>query len=1310
MKNFIIILIFVVPLWTLEEKALAQIKDDDSICEISLRNENAGNWSDPVVGFLNLGPIKEGERRVIQCTVKNYTSSAGRVSTEVWGGNSPERSLYIPYETQGCGLDKLIPAGSSCSFLVWLNFKRIIYHSQDAYINDHIMVSLSSDNGNGPPYMTYRGEFSFYSRDVKPIHVEPPSKNEVCEEGSIIRIDNLSFGESIPIIGTPFSLNYSSEFSKAFKVNYQNVSSDSFNPEGWTVSVVHFYDPLQLRLFHGDGRSFIKKSKLMANGDLMVVHDNEVYIFNSSGRHLRTLSSLTGYVKYEFSYEDIYEKLTSITDAYGNVTSFNRDGYYTDLDSITGPYGLTTNVELDSYGYIKKVTDPAGKATLLDYHNSSRLLRRITSPSGRYSEAVYDGFGKLERNTHLGGDGFTFQKDVIDDYSTTLKKTSAMGRIWSYGTSRDSSTQKFLRTEAAPNGIVQTYTEDLDGSHASTNPIFSSNQTSALDERFGDLKDRTTSMTVSFNGGSVVTDFIQSISGLTSDPFVFSKITTESRKNGKAFSEIYDRSTSTLTLNSPAGATRTTLFDQFERPTREIVGADTPINYIYNSRGNLSSVSQGLNKTDFEYDLNGRVKTIRNALNQDTKIFYNISGLVTGILYPDNRTVTYGYDDDGNMTSVKTPSNNTHFLTINSMGLLEKYISPKVENSARGDLRYYYNSDKQLTKMERADGQRVIISYDPVSGEKVEVSYGKTEGNKYFYSSSLKLLEKDTSYDGIQTSYQYTGPLISNYTWADSLSSDLIGSVAFSYDSEFRLGARVISGASNTSSTSTVNYSYNNDDQPTQIGSMTIGYEYPSGRVSSRSLGNLSETISFDGNGLLKTSEIIYRDGSSNQSLYSYALTRDLVGRIVTIVEKIQGVTNSYGYEYDLGGRLSKVTKNGSILSQYNYDFNGNRTSGISAGAPFVATFDEQDRILTYNQNQYYYNGHGDVSKIEFNTAQSETFRWDAGGRLKQVRVPDGRVISYKLDASSNRVAKLVNNVTSKLYVYENAYRIAAQSSNGEALDKYFVFVTRVNTPDYMQSNGIDYLIVRDHLGSVRMIVNSSDGSIIQRIDYSDFGKVTFDSNKGFQPYGFAGGIYDVDTGMVKFGAREYDPEVGRWTSKDPILFASGDMNLYGYVFNDPINLIDPSGNCPWCIGALIGGIASGGAAYLAGGDARTVVVSAAAGAIAGAASMGVSAFATSASATIAANAGIGLVANVGTQLATGTSLGNLNYTSVAIGALAGGLGSAAGLGAGTAAFYGTPVIGRSIGIGIARTNEFWASLLTGTAIGTTVEGAGACR
>ena len=61
-------------------------------------------------------------------------------------------------------------------------------------------------------------------------------------------------------------------------------------------------------------------------------------------------------------------------------------------------------------------------------------------------------------------------------------------------------------------------------------------------------------------------------------------------------------------------------------------------------------------------------------------------------------------------------------------------------------------------------------------------------------------------------------------------------------------------------------------------------------------------------------------------------------------------------------------------------------------------------------------------------------------------------------------------------------------------------------------------------------------------------------------PFGFASGLYDSDTGLVHFGYRDYDPFTGKWTAKDPLLFSGGDSNLYGYVLNDPVDLVDPWG------------------------------------------------------------------------------------------------------------------------------------------------------
>ncbi len=68
------------------------------------------------------------------------------------------------------------------------------------------------------------------------------------------------------------------------------------------------------------------------------------------------------------------------------------------------------------------------------------------------------------------------------------------------------------------------------------------------------------------------------------------------------------------------------------------------------------------------------------------------------------------------------------------------------------------------------------------------------------------------------------------------------------------------------------------------------------------------------------------------------------------------------------------------------------------------------------------------------------------------------------------------------------------------------------------------------------------------------------DSNPGWQPFYFAGGLYEETTGLIRFGVRDYDPSIGRWTQKDPILFGGGVSNFYEYCLNNPANNVDPIG------------------------------------------------------------------------------------------------------------------------------------------------------
>ena len=107
--------------------------------------------------------------------------------------------------------------------------------------------------------------------------------------------------------------------------------------------------------------------------------------------------------------------------------------------------------------------------------------------------------------------------------------------------------------------------------------------------------------------------------------------------------------------------------------------------------------------------------------------------------------------------------------------------------------------------------------------------------------------------------------------------------------------------------------------------------------------------------------------------------------------------------------------------------------------------------------------------------------------------------------------------------------------------------------------------VVTDPNGSPRLVIDASSGRIVDTIAYDAWGRTTSESAPGTLPFGFGGGLADPDTGLVHFGARDYDPATGRWTASDPIGFAGGDPNLYRYSSDDPVNRTDPSGTASGC-------------------------------------------------------------------------------------------------------------------------------------------------
>ncbi len=263
-------------------------------------------------------------------------------------------------------------------------------------------------------------------------------------------------------------------------------------------------------------------------------------------------------------------------------------------------------------------------------------------------------------------------------------------------------------------------------------------------------------------------------------------------------------------------------------------------------------------------------------------------------------------------------------------------------------------------------------------------------------------------------------------------------------------------------------------------------------------------------------------------------------------------------YGYDPVGRLQNVWRNDTLVSTYSYDPNGNRIAHWPPAEIDSGTYDAQDRMLSYGGTQYIYSRNGD---LETKIAGTDTtdYSYDAFGNLTQVVMPpkgqaNGNVIQYVINGQNRRIAKKVNGTITNKWLY------AGQLTPVAELDSANNIIARF-CGGFMNKRDTIYQIITDHLGSPRLVVNVETGAVVQRMDYDEFGNVIYDSNPGFQPFGFAGGLYDPETKLVRFGARDYDAAPGRWTSKDPIGF-NGGYNLYTYAVGDPVNKFDPMGTC----------------------------------------------------------------------------------------------------------------------------------------------------
>ncbi|AFY00973.1 hypothetical protein Bdt_1274 [Bdellovibrio bacteriovorus str. Tiberius] len=609
-----------------------------------------------------------------------------------------------------------------------------------------------------------------------------------------------------------------------------------------------------------------------------------------------------------------------------------------------------------------------------------------------------------------------------------------------------------------------------------------------------------------------------------------------------------------FTATTYLGKTNEWGLDSYERLVSTKRGALNATAFNYTNE-NLTSITQGTRTMGLAYNTLGLLESIINPLSQTTSYVYNSANrLVTQVL-PDSRVVGYSYDGVGNLTSITPPGRPAHNFLLNGHGLVGVYQAPTLSGVAVVNTTYTYNLDKQLTAIVRPDGGFVNYNYNATTGvlESVE-----TPAGIYYHSFDttvgLPSYISDPFGNGIHIGYVGRAP-------ASYSMSNAIGSFIYTptFGAANRLESDTVTGPLGT--TSVISYLYNDDEDLRKAGDVNLTYNVPNGQLTGTTMGSgttgFTDTYTYNNYGEVTG----YQAKRGTTVIYDLTLNRDAMGRIDGKTQVMNAVTDNYVYTFDSTGRLTQTNKNSATVATYGYDSNSNRNGGTIGAQPTTATYDDQDRLLTYNTLSFTYNANGDLlTKTNSATSTTTQYVYDVFGNLTQVTLPSGAVITYEIDALNRRTGKLVNGVVQKRWIYMDQYRIAAELNATGTITKRFIYGSKGNIPDYMIASGVKYRIISDHLGSPRLVVKQSDGTVIQRMDHDEYGRVIADTNPGYLPFGFAGGLYDHQTSLVRFGARDYDPETGRWTSKDPILFNGGDVNLFGYVFNDPVNFIDSNG------------------------------------------------------------------------------------------------------------------------------------------------------
>ena len=618
------------------------------------------------------------------------------------------------------------------------------------------------------------------------------------------------------------------------------------------------------------------------------------------------------------------------------------------------------------------------------------------------------------------------------------------------------------------------------------------------------------------------------------------------------------------TLDTPMASTTTYAYTDDGNYLRSVTdAAGSTTEYTYNSRGLVSKVTDpNGNIREYEYDVNtDELVSVENPSeelgNPSTEFEYDDAGRLY-VIDKGEVAIYLFYDKFGRLEVGHDTMDSTYFIrNFDENGNLLNQCTAEV-----GFSEYTYDEDNRLTS-EIYDG---VVTYE------------------YVYSNDGMLGKVIDHESDVEWNYQYD--MMNRPT---RVSSNDSRDIFYEYNSKNELNRFKVTDSGETALETT--YSYDENGKP--VGSQVLSMANSPTQEYTYDLLGRSESFKnyFNGSNYVKT-DYSYRIVNGNETCQvrrvSYSANSDEATGINDLPE--------FEYEYDANGNITHVYGGGFLRIRYHYDgmnrlarednlyidktiiYNYDRDGDILSKTEYdIDLYDEglgePIDVITYSYSESRwmsgitrYDGTDEIS-YDLNGSPIEyrgyTMSWTKDRQLSEVS-GKGIAMSLKYDCNGIRTKKTVNGVETE-YTYVGDMLVSQKTGN-EIIN--FAY-TAGGAPLGFTYNGTSYFYLLNLQGDIIGIYDAN-GNVVVGYYYDTWGKLvsiygTLADTIGVKnPLRYRGYYYDTETSLYYLQSRYYDPETGRFISRDSYLIAGNDIiqgtNMYAYCYNNPVMYVDPTG------------------------------------------------------------------------------------------------------------------------------------------------------